>query len=389
GWWRRESRARGLRPAPPASAGTTAGWWKGSRQQRARSASAVRHFASWAILPALAVPLGRGGDGPLQLIGDDGREARRARRELVSRLDVSLFHKVERPLQAQQHTLDAGAVLPHHADAESRAEHHRCNRDEGEGTERQEDGRARHAGTAERRAATDEAAPDLPHVRRQGDVHVSRLERRERGVDGLRLVQHERPLAPAESGGGATDRRLEATHRLPADPARLPPLQHQQLVLFHVGKERALDALHFALHDALSGGACRARDPVEKAGRLVDGDPAPLLQDGLLQVPLGNADFLPQQKDLLRRHVLALVLARLQLGCALEDALECSAVDPGRRSAVSHSPSGPPALAPSPAPQCGTAAGSDPAPGAMACPWPSAPGPTPLRPLRRRRRGTA
>src|SRR5690606_21523175 len=129
GWWRRESRARGLRPAPPASAGTTAGWLKGSRQQRARSASAVRHFASWAILPALAAPLGRGGDGPLQLIGDVGREARRERRKLMARLDVSLFHKVERPLQAHNSPPDAGAVLPLLADAESRAEHHRCNRD--------------------------------------------------------------------------------------------------------------------------------------------------------------------------------------------------------------------------------------------------------------------
>jgi hypothetical protein len=57
-------------------------------------------------------------------------------------------------------------------------------------------------------------------------------------------------------------------------------------------------------------------------------DASAFFQESLLEVSPGDADFTPERDQLLRGETVAnIVLGGLELGCALNDPLECRPVD--------------------------------------------------------------
>ena len=226
----------------------------------------------------------------------------------------------------------------------ARAKHDGRDRDHWKCTEGQKHCGAGDARRAQRGGATDESAAQRPEIGDERDVDISRFERKNGSGDDLRAVEHERPLPGAECRRGPSDRGLEATDRLPRDAARLAALDAQQFVLFDVVHECRLDALDVSLHHALRGGGSGPRHAVDQARGIGNTDARALLEDRLLQVALGNADFLAERQDLVGREMLPLVLGRLQLRCALENALQGCAVDAGGRTSC-HPASVPPFFA--------------------------------------------
>ena len=268
------------------------------------------------------------------------------------------------------HPLDARRILAHRTEAEPRAECHGRDRDRRKGAERQQHAGSGEAHRGERRRTADEPGACRPQVGDERHMGVSRLQRNDRRGDDLGAVEHERPLAGAECGGGAADRRLEPADGLPGDASRLAALDAEQLVLFHVADERGFEPLDIALQDALRHRGRRAGHAVQQARWIGHGDAGAFFEDRLLQVALGDPDFLAEREDLVGREMRPLVLRCLQLGCALEDPLERGAIDPGR-GAARHATSSPPVLGlRAPAPRCGIAAASGPARAVRPTSWP-------------------
>src|SRR5437016_4861975 len=134
--------------------------------------------------------------------------------------------------------------------------------------------------------------------------------------------------SPPSRAECALERGKGADLRIPRNAVRVAPLHLEQLVLLHPRAQGAFDAAGVAGHDALGGEALRPRQPCDQAARRGHEAAGPLFEERLPQVTRRNADVLSQGKQLGLGEALAdVVLPRLQLGRALNDALECLATD--------------------------------------------------------------
>jgi hypothetical protein len=140
--------------------------------------------------------------------------------------------------------------------------------------------------------------------------------------------QHERALAGADGSGRPPEGRLYPAKRLPGDPAALLALHAEQLVSFDPLQQGSFYRVGVAVDHALRGYRAGAGYPLEEAYGSYLPDSSAFFQESLLEVSPGNSDFTPERDQLLRGETVSnVVLGGLELGCALNDSLECRPVD--------------------------------------------------------------
>src|SRR5207245_2336540 len=124
------------------------------------------------------------------------------------------------------------------------------------------------------------------------------------------------------------DRREGTDLGVPRNAVGVAPLHLEQLILLHPRAEGALHAAGVARHDPLGREALGAREPRDQPARRGHQAAGPLFEHGLPQVTRRNADVLAQGEQLgLGEAVSDVVLPRLQLGRALNDALQGLSAD--------------------------------------------------------------
>ncbi len=101
------------------------------------------------------------------------------------------------------------------------------------------------------------------------------------------------------------------------------PFGLQQLVFGHPAAQRALHRFAIAGNDSVRHDRPGTGQPRPRPGRDVGRNARLLFQHRLTQVAVGNADVLPERQDLVIRETVAdVVFSGLQLGGALDDALQ-------------------------------------------------------------------
>ena len=106
-----------------------------------------------------------------------------------------------------------------------------------------------------------------------------------------RTGEHER-LPPAEGSGRPTDGGLHSPERFPCDPTRLLSLHGEQLLFFHPDEQPAFDVPHLTTHDPLGRDDGAGEDAVQDSVRGGEVLASMLLQHGLLEILLRDADVL-------------------------------------------------------------------------------------------------
>src|SRR5712691_10619238 len=167
--------------------------------------------------------------------------------------------------------------------------------------------------------------PGFCLVRLEADIRPvkhetqSRLQRHHLGGHLSGLCQR----VAASSRQRALNRSECARFGLPRRAVGKMPFGLQQLVFGHPATQRALDRLAIAGNDSVRHDRPGTSQPRPRPGRDFGRSARLFFQDRLTQVAVRNSDVLPERQDLVIRETVAdVVFSGLQLGGALDDALQ-------------------------------------------------------------------
>src|SRR6266511_346694 len=260
--------------------------------------------------------------------GDSDEGSRAGQLALVGRADFTLFEPVEYLLQRHLHALvgapvGAGDRGPSERQADARHEHQGL----GDRERRGDEGGCRRHAPAEYK---EDGGPRNPLRALLADVSFE-AHQTESGfeLDDLAAdLRGARQRVATFSRQRALNRGERARLGLPGRPVGKMPFGLKQLFFRHPPAQGSLDRRAIAGNDSVRHDRPGTREPRPRPGRDVGGCACLLLQHGLAQVPVGNSDVLPERQDFVVRETVAdVVFSGLELGGALDDALQRLATD--------------------------------------------------------------
>src|SRR2546426_797989 len=173
----------------------------------------------------------------------------------------------------------------------------------------------------------------LPDVRLESDETKSRLELHDLRGHLAGLCER---VAPS-SRQRALNRRECARFGLPRRAVGEMSFGLQQLFLYHPPTQLALDRRAIAGNDSVRHNRAGTGEPRPRPGRHLGGNARLLLEHCLAQIAVRNADVFPERQDLVVRETVAnVVFPGLQLGGALDDALQRLTTDEVSASCLTH-----------------------------------------------------
>src|SRR5436309_7801873 len=296
----------------------------------------------WMSANSSAPGFGLRGGGSLEclayLFGDSGEGLRRPRQDaLAGGANVSALEPVEHLLQCDLQALVCAPVSArdHRASRrqpDTRHEHQHLRQGE-RGSD--ECDRAGHPPAHNRHdgGAGDAFGALLPDVRLEPDETKSRLELHDLRGHLAGLCER----VPPSSRQRALNRRECARLGLPRRAVGEMSFGLQQLFLYHPPTQLALDRRAIAGNDSVRHNRAGTGEPRPRPGRHLGGNARLLLEHGLAQIAVRNADVFPERQDLVVRETVAnVVFSGLQLGGALDDALQRLTTDEVSASCLTH-----------------------------------------------------